>query len=258
MKLTRKMFVYRAGRVHAIDYDYSMVPRVVGTRVTLGCPEHGVFERLTREFLRGRGCAQCRAAGQRREALDEFVKVARRVHGDKYGYDRVGATYPKMTITCGVHGDFEQSKYRHLKGSGCPICNPPFNRPSSIASRWLESLGVPNDPQHRGVAGLIPGSRIRVDGFDPTTNTVYEFYGDTYHGNPKLYPPEMLSSITGKSFGQLNRERLERESLIREAGFNLVTMWEFDFKNPTGNPPSSAEGISDYLDTFLSEINLDT
>lgn len=255
--LTRKMFVYRSGRVHDIDYDYSKVPRVVETRVTIGCPEHGDFERLTREFLRGKGCAQCKAKGQRRRFLEEFVKGARKVHGDTYGYDRVGATYPKMTITCRVHGDFEQSKYSHLKGSGCPICHPPFSHQSNLASKWLESLGLPDDPQHRGVA-LLEG-KIRVDGLDSEKNTAYLFYGDNYHGNPKLYPPEMLNSTTGKSFGQLNLERLEKEHRIQEAGFNLVTMWEFDFKNPHGvaSDPSSEKNTSDYLEAFIQENTLD-
>lgn len=251
--MTRKMFIYRAGRVHSTDYDYSRVPQVVGTRVILVCPEHGLFERLTREFLRGRGCAQCRDKGRRRELLEEFVREARRVHGDKYDYARVGVTYPRVTITCRVHGDFEQSKYHHLRGSGCPSCKAPFNQPSSLAAKWLDSLGLPDDPQHRKV--VVPGGRIRVGGFDPNTNTVYEFYGDTYHGNLKRYPPEMISLVTGKTFGQMNLERLERERLIQEAGFQLVTMWEFDFKNPEGKLPSSS-GAFDYLADFIQENDL--
>jgi hypothetical protein len=257
MAMTRKMFTYRASRAHEVDYDYSKVPGVLGTRVVITCPEHGVFERLTREFLRGRGCSQCQAGGKRKVLLDEFVKRAREVHGDLYSYERVGVAYPRMTITCKVHGDFEQSKASHLRGSGCPVCHPPFCRPSKAASRWLDALGLPNDPEHREVKGLIPGRLFRVDGFDPDTNTVYEFYGDAYHGNPTLYPPEMVSQITRKSFGQMNQERLERERLIREAGFQLVTVWEHDFKNPLGLPPKTRildlDEVTQTLNNFIEE-----
>lgn len=174
---------------------------------------------------------------KQRALVDKFILDARRVHGDRYGYERVAQAYPKMTITCKAHGDFEQDKRSHLRGSGCPTCNPPFCRPSRMSKKWLDSLGLPDDPQHREVKGLIPGKKVVVDGFDPETNTVYEFYGDAFHGNPSLYPPEFVSSLTRKSFGQLNQERIERERLITDAGFKLVTMWEFDFKNPQGSPP---------------------
>ena len=248
------MFLYRAKKVHGDKYDYSKVTRSVGARVIISCLEHGEFERLTREFLAGRGCLQCQEAERRRGRLEEFVREARKVHGDKYDYDRVGIAYPKMTITCKEHGDFKQSRYHHLRGSGCPICKPPFNRPASLVARWLDSLGLPNDPQHRNVGDLIPG--LNVAGFDPETNTVYEFYGDLYHGNLKIYPPEVISSIAGKSFGQLNLARLEREHVIRSAGFELVTVWESDFK--VGNESGLPTEISDYLDTFIQENNLNT
>lgn len=45
-------------------------------------------------------------------------------HGDKYSYEKF--TPPKgnhpVTITCPVHGDFQQSPYNHAKGHGCEEC----------------------------------------------------------------------------------------------------------------------------------------
>ena len=61
----------------------------------------------------------------RRISLDEFVKKAKRVHGEKYNYDKsVYIDYDtKLEIICKEHGSFWQTPGNHLKGKGCPYCN---------------------------------------------------------------------------------------------------------------------------------------
>lgn len=57
---------------------------------------------------------------------DEFVKRAKKVHGDKYVYSKViykNATTP-VVITCPEHGDFKQRPVNHVNGKqGCPKCS---------------------------------------------------------------------------------------------------------------------------------------
>jgi len=53
-----------------------------------------------------------------------FINKATDVHKGKYTYDKVvytGAT-DKVTITCPIHGDFEQQTQAHLQGQGCTKC----------------------------------------------------------------------------------------------------------------------------------------
>lgn len=55
----------------------------------------------------------------------EFIDKARRVHGNKYEYDKVVYinAHTLITITCPKHGDFEQEPTNHIHNSrGCPIC----------------------------------------------------------------------------------------------------------------------------------------
>lgn len=33
----------------------------------------------------------------------------------------------------------------------------------------------------------IPGTLYIADGFDPNTNTIFEFNGSFFHGDPRLY-----------------------------------------------------------------------
>lgn len=76
----------------------------------------------------------------------------------------------------------------------------------------------------------INNNRIKPDAFDPKTNTIYEFYGDFWHGNPNIYKLDDINVANKKTFGELYLATLDREKLIKEAGYNLVSMWESDFK----------------------------
>ena len=56
---------------------------------------------------------------------EEFIKRAKKVHGDKYDYSKTVYTRPleKVIIICPKHGEFLQLPYNHLKGMGCRKCN---------------------------------------------------------------------------------------------------------------------------------------
>ena len=53
-----------------------------------------------------------------------FIERAIKIHGNKYNYDKSNyiGSIKKITITCNLHGDFEQVAVSHTKGSGCPEC----------------------------------------------------------------------------------------------------------------------------------------
>ena len=55
---------------------------------------------------------------------EEFIRRARRVHGDKYDYSKV--VYVNSTtdvcIICPTHGEFWQRPTEHLRGKGCIKC----------------------------------------------------------------------------------------------------------------------------------------
>ena len=61
----------------------------------------------------------------RKATLEEFIKKAQLVHGDKYDYSLVeyNNTITKIKINCEKHGVFEQTPNKHLCGRTCPKCN---------------------------------------------------------------------------------------------------------------------------------------
>lgn len=72
----------------------------------------------------------------------------------------------------------------------------------------------------------IPCTNFFADGFCKETNTIYEFHGDYWHGNPDIYKPERLNTKIGCTMGELYQRTTERENKIKELGYNLVIKWE--------------------------------
>ena len=62
--------------------------------------------------------------GGRFSNTEEFIEKATKIHGAKYNYNKVDykASETPVTITCLVHGDFDQVPHTHLRGKGCPQC----------------------------------------------------------------------------------------------------------------------------------------
>lgn len=125
-----KEFIEKVQQIHGDAYDYSKVQYINNkTEVTLICPQHGEFQIMPSHLLSGEGCPKCRyikSANSKRRSLDEVIKLAREIHGDKYDYslitdyknDRI--RYP---IICPIHGVFYQTFNNHIKGKqGCPQC----------------------------------------------------------------------------------------------------------------------------------------
>ncbi|MCK5017730.1 MAG: zinc-ribbon domain-containing protein, partial [Candidatus Peribacteraceae bacterium] len=106
---------------------------------------------------------------------------------------------------------------------GCPFCAGGSR--SKISQKWLDSLRVIIREHY------IKDLNIRVDGFDQATNTVYEFLGNYWHGNPEIYSAEKINPHNKKSFGELYKKTLERIKLLEENGYKVVYVWENDFVN---------------------------
>lgn len=118
------------------------------------------------------------------------------------------------------------------KNSSCPYCVPVSYSKMSI--EWLEKISKVQKVfiQHAGNLGefKIPGTRYRVDGYCKETNTVYEFYGDYYHGNLNLFAPEeKCHPYSEEAALELYNKTIAREKVIKSKGFNLITIWEKDY-----------------------------
>jgi len=125
---TTVSFIESANILHANKFDYAEVEYTLSTTpVTIICPEHGRFSQSPTNHLNGTGCPKCgvvSSAKSKECSQEEFIQKAKKVHGDKYTYDKTTytAARDKITITCPEHGDFEQLASGHLSGYGCKHC----------------------------------------------------------------------------------------------------------------------------------------
>jgi len=112
--------------------------------------------------------------------------------------------------------------FHRINGTGCPKCSR--GNISKISQEWLDSLGV----EKREIK--LPGFRFRVDGFDPATNTIYEFLGDYWHGNLRKYnPTDFLSRNKKITFQDKFNQTFQRFEKLKIAGYKIFYVWERDF-----------------------------
>src|SRR3990167_7438698 len=225
-------FINKANKIHNYKYDYSEVAYLNSkTKIKIICKEHGIFKQRPDSHLNGNGCKKC--ANIKKNNKNKFINQANEIHNSKYNYCNVNYinNKTKIKIICKKHGIFEQIPSSHLYGFGCSKCSISV---SKAETAWLNMLNIPNDIHHRQVKIYINEKYDKkyflVDGFDSKTNTIYEFYGDYWHGNPKIYNKDNKHPENGEKYGDLYKETINRENILKNNGYKLITMWESDFK----------------------------
>lgn len=122
-------FIADARAVHGGRYDYSKANyQQARANVEIICPEHGSFWQTPDSHLQGKGCGKCRdqqTSERCRSTTDEFVQRAKERFGDRFNYSQVTyvTAWEPVTISCVVHGAFQQAPITHLQSIyGCPRC----------------------------------------------------------------------------------------------------------------------------------------
>lgn len=214
---SNEKFIKLSNNIHNNKYEYKKtIYNGSHNDVIITCKKHGDFKQVPTNHLRGKGCGKCATEGSR---VNNFFEIVNDIHKSKYTYynDYINLR-SKILISCKEHGDFTQRAKNHLDGQGCPRCGEIFGVKEN---RWLDYLGIKERQVRIG--------KYIVDGFNPKTNTIYEFNGDFWHGNPELYNVNDINNVLNKTFGELYKKTIERENYLIERGYNVVSIWENDF-----------------------------
>ena len=227
VRLTTKEFIEKAIKVHGDLFNYSLVNYINNIKkVEIICKKHGSFYQSPNSHLSGSGCDKC--GGTFAYSTEEFIGIAAKAHGNLYDYSLVNYidAHSKIKIICKKHGIFLQKPNDHLNCHGCPHC---FHVISRSETRWLDGLNIPKE--FRQFKIKINNKRFMVDGYSPELNTIYEFLGDYYHGNPNKFNPNDINKRTKKTFGELYNKTMNRINFLQSHGFNVVYIWENEFIN---------------------------
>ena len=106
---------------------------------------------------------------------------------------------------------------------------------SILSQQWIDYLRIrkPNIQHFYSSNGEyeIPNSLYKADGYDNDTNTIYEFNGDFWHGNPRKYNKNEINSVNKKSFGELYENSLKKQEFCKLRGYNYISIWEDEWNN---------------------------
>lgn len=199
------------------------------------CNENHTYGMPISDKVRGRSCpyAAGKKVGHGNSVGYVFPEVAAEWDFDRNKKDPSDYCYGSHKSVWFVHetakGDTHRwkapIKNRTLAGTRCPYCAQ--GDVSGISQEWLDSLNIRYLEREYSV--FVNNRRLKVDGFDPETNKVYEFLGDFWHGNSEIYDSEDINPVNRKTFGQLHQETYQRFRLLEGAGYRVVYIWEKDF-----------------------------
>lgn len=125
---TNEQFIQKAKAKHGDKFEYDKTNYINNIdKVAIKCRIHGYFYQRPSNHLMGNGCPKCSSEQSRKNQTlsnTEIINRANIIHGSKYNYDKLDHTsrVKKITITCPVHGDFQQYMSSHLQGFGCKKC----------------------------------------------------------------------------------------------------------------------------------------
>ena len=127
--LTQEQFLEKAAKAQPnTRYSFEKADYInCRSPVTVICPEHGEFQCSPRSIFGGvkHLCRQCtKVLAKARLTQAQFIEKANKIHNNFYSYNKTIYTVSRatITITCPIHGDFEQWAGGHLEGYGCRKC----------------------------------------------------------------------------------------------------------------------------------------
>lgn len=220
----------KAAEIHGNKFDYrKVVYKNVDTKVTIICPIHGEFEQTPWHHInRKQGCGLCKGERIRKVkqmTVQEFINKSQVIHNDRYDYskvDKIVNAHEHVMITCKKHGDFSQNPNNHIYNEcGCPRCGYNVSKNCTL---WLDGLGIPQECREKVL--FVRGRKFKVDAFVPNTNTIYEYFGNFWHGNPLIYNPEDINPKNKRKFGELYAETVDKIQWIQNSEYFLHYTWD--------------------------------
>ena len=107
-----------------------------------------------------------------------------------------------------------------------------------VSLEWLNWVQHSEDKHilHAGNEGecriTVSLDTTYVDGYDPTTNTVYEFNGCFFHGCPTCFNnrDQTHPKLGNQTMKEVYQSTMQRIAHLQYSGYNVIVMWECAWK----------------------------
>lgn len=207
-----EQFIEKSKAIHGNKYDYTKVEYTYSRKkVCIICPIHGEFEQTPFAHIQGQGCSFCaniKLSNIKKLTLDQFIKRAIAIHGNKYDYNKVNYTdtRTKINILCLKHGQFEQTPGNHVyNNAGCPKCKA--SKGELVLETIFKKHSILHEPQYN-----IPEitANYEIDFYLPDYRCLVEFHGiQHYEYIPFFHDGEYTFE------DQKDRDNMVRDAAIR-------------------------------------------
>lgn len=247
VRMSKEDFIKRSTKVHNGKYNYeNVIYKNTDTKVSIICPIHGEFLQTPHHHLKGVGCPEC---GSNTYDTEEFIRKARKRHGDKYDYSKTfykGKKH-KVVITCPIHGDFEQLPQNHIKKTGCPECGLRFGVQEKKVFESLKNKFSSVHYQYTNDTFLKGKSKnMSLDCFIPEYNI-----GIEYQGAHHFYPIEAFGGK--KAFDTVHKRDERKYEKCKENGVEVFYI-SFERKVPDEYFATIYRNTDDLIDAIENYI----
>lgn len=187
------------------------------------CEKNHYFKASFQKIIQNKWCPYCVGKYKTIEDVKKIIEL-------EEGYFLISKIYKnavtKLEFLCKKNHYFKSSFNNFQQGKRCPECS---NFISKSETAWLNYLHV--SKEYRQSIIYVNSKKFKSDAYNPITNTIYEFYGDYWHGNPNnmKYSSEKIHPLSKKTYSELYQKTLEKERILKEAGYNIISIWESDW-----------------------------
>ena len=233
-KLDQDDFVRRCTEIFGGKYSYDKTV-YDGNRkkVIITCPIHGDFEMIAGQHLKKSECPKC--VGVHNHTTEEWVVQVNIVHNNKYTYDKTDYTIgkDKVTITCPLHGDFEQTASTHLSGSGCPTCRS--SKGERQISAYFDNKNLIYSQEHT-FEDCKHKSYLRYDFYLEDYNLLIEYHGIQHYEAVDFYGGE-------EQLKHRQKRDIIKEQYAKDNNINLLVI-----------PYTDYDRIEEILDIYIQKL----
>lgn len=154
---------------------------------------------------------------------DEFVGRSHLAHNHKYEYHNVAYVNSStaVTITCKLHGDFDQNPRDHMYGFGCPKCG--CLATSSGQAELIDLIKSYTD------APMMINDRMAIKPYEldiylPSLKLAFEFNGAYWH------------SYNERETAKQRNKHMLKSNMALSNGIRLIHIYEHNWLNESNRP----------------------
>lgn len=189
-------FIKKSKKQHKNKYDYSFVNyETAKTKIEIICPKHGVFKQTPDNHLK-HGCRKCseeKNSEKQKSNTYDFIKKAKKIHGDKYDYSKVKyeGNRKKIEIICKEHGSWFQTPYNHIQNKGCRHCSNKSKGEIEVELALIERMiNFTREKTFKKCLNPKTKGHLRFDFYLPEYNLCIEYDGRQHFESIEIWGGE--------------------------------------------------------------------